>query len=66
LSVVTPTDRELVCLDFQPNPNGTTMTLNQAREFVSLFHYRTGRYPVVYGGYWLKESFEQQTRRSPQ
>jgi len=56
LSIVKPTDRELVCLDFEPNPNGTTMTLNQAREFVSLFQHRTGRYPVLYSGYWLKES----------
>jgi lysozyme len=55
LSVVKPTDRELVCLDFEPNPNGTTMTLNQARKFVSLIRERLGRYPVLYGGYWLKE-----------
>jgi lysozyme len=56
LSTVKPTDRELVCLDFEPNPNGTTMTLNQAREFVTLIRERLGRYPVLYGGYWLKES----------
>jgi lysozyme len=56
LSTVKPTDRELVCLDFEPNPNGTTMTLNQAREFVSLFQHRTGRYPVLYGGILLKEN----------
>jgi lysozyme len=26
LSVVKPTDREVVCLDFEPNPKGPTMT----------------------------------------
>jgi lysozyme len=56
LNTVKPTDVELVCLDFEPNPNGPTMTLNQAREFVALFQHLTGRYPVLYGGYWLKEN----------
>jgi lysozyme len=56
LETTEPTDRELVCLDFEPNPNGPTMTLNQAREFVLLFQHLTGRYPVLYGGFWLKES----------
>lgn len=56
LSVVKPTDRELVCLDFEPNPNGTTMTLDQAREFVSSIRKRLGRYPVLYAGYSLKET----------
>src|ERR1700726_5336003 len=56
LSVVKPSDRELVCLDFEPNPNGPTMTLNQARDFVSLVHAKLGRYPVLYGGILLKES----------
>ena len=56
LNTVKPTDVDLVCLDFEPNPNGPTMTLNQAREFVALFQHLTGRYPVLYGGYWLKEN----------
>src|SRR5438477_2153381 len=56
LATTKPKDDELVCLDFEPNPHGPTMTLNQAREFVSLFEHRTGRYPVLYGGYWLKEN----------
>jgi lysozyme len=55
LSVVKPIDRELVCLDFEPNPNGKTMSIDQAREFVALFQNRTGRYPVFYGCYWLKK-----------
>ena len=56
LNTVKPADRELVCLDLEPNPNGPTMTLNQAREFVALFQHLTGRYPLLYGGYWLKEN----------
>ena len=31
------------------------MTLNQARQFVSLVEQGIGRYPVLYGGGWLKE-----------
>ena len=56
LSTTKPNDFELICLDFEPNPNGPTMTLDQARDFVVLFQDRTGRYPVLYGGFWLKES----------
>jgi lysozyme len=51
-----PSRSELVCLDFEPNPNGLTMSLNQAHEFVGLLEHLTGRYPVLYGGYWLKEN----------
>jgi lysozyme len=58
LSTTKPNDFELVCLDFQPNPNGPTMTLVQARDFVVLLQDRIGRYPVLYGGYWLKESLD--------
>src|SRR5882757_388482 len=55
LGVVHPTESELVCLDFEQNPGGSTMTIDQAREFVTLFQNLTGRYPVLYGGSWLKE-----------
>jgi lysozyme len=58
LNITKPNDFELVCLDFEPNPNGPTMTLDQARDFVVLLQDRTGRYPVLYGGYWLKESLD--------
>jgi lysozyme len=55
LATAKPTDDELVCLDFEENPTGSSMTLRQAHEFLSLFLERTGRYPVLYGGAWLKE-----------
>ena len=55
LSTVKPTDNELICLDFEENPTGSSMTLRQARQFVSLVEQGIGRYPVLYGGVWLKE-----------
>ena len=56
LKVAQPRPDEFVCLDFEPNPHGPTMTLSQAREFVGLFEHVTNRYPVLYGGHWLKEN----------
>ena len=53
--VAQPTARELVALDFEPNPQGPSMALVQARDFVGIFHSKTGRYPVLYGGAYLKE-----------
>lgn len=58
LAVAAPSDRELVCLDFEPNPEGPTMSLAQAREFVSLVQKKLGRYPVLYSGVLLKESLK--------
>jgi lysozyme len=55
LGTASPGDGDLVCLDFEPDPHGASMTLGQARDFVGLFQQRTGRYPVLYGGYWLKQ-----------
>ena len=43
LQTAAPQNGELVCLDFEQNPQGSTMTLNQAREFVGLFQHETGR-----------------------
>jgi lysozyme len=61
LSVVKPNPTELVCLDFEENPSGSSMTSEQAREFVSLFRERSGRYPILYGGAWLKEQIKGKT-----
>ena len=55
LAQAQPGDGDLVCLDFEPYPHGASMTLSQARDFVGLFQGRTGRNPVLYGGYWLKQ-----------
>ena len=55
LRCASPGENDLVCLDFEPDPHGASMTLSQARDFVGLFQARTGRYPVLYAGYWLKQ-----------
>jgi lysozyme len=55
LAIAKPTDNELVCLDFEQNPSGSSMILPKAREFISLVEQEIGRYPVLYGGGWLKE-----------
>jgi lysozyme len=55
LTATEPKNNELVCLDFEQNPTGSIMSLEQARDFVSLVKQNIGRYPVLYGGAWLKE-----------
>ena len=54
-SIAEPDDAELICLDFEQSSRGESMKLQHARQFVSLIADRTGRYPVLYGGGWLKE-----------
>jgi lysozyme len=56
LTTTGPGHRELVCLDFERNPHGSTMSVEQARMFVSLLHDDLGRWPVLYAGSWLKEN----------
>jgi len=60
LTTAKPRENELVCLDFEQNPNGTTMSLDLARQFLTLFKQRTERYPVLYGGGYLKEQLKGQ------
>ncbi len=45
----------LPCVDFAANPDGHQgdMTRQQLIELVARFQAATGRYPVVYGGYWM-------------
>jgi lysozyme len=43
----------LMVLDFEPN-KGSTMTLQQARDFVSHVHGVTGRFPGLYSGNLIK------------
>jgi lysozyme len=50
-----PTGSELLVLDFEQNPQGPSMTLDQARAFVERVHESTGRYPGLYGGRYLKD-----------
>lgn len=55
LSVVSPGDNDLIVLDFEANPQGPSMTLGEARAFVTHIHDKTGRLPGLYGGHYLKE-----------
>lgn len=52
LDTASPTDTDLLVLDFEPNPIGDsgTMTLTEAEQFVTLVKERTGRFPGLYSG----------------
>jgi lysozyme len=55
LQKVGPQPNELLALDFEPNIGGPSMTLEEARAFVMVVHDKTGKWPVLYGGHYLKE-----------
>ncbi len=55
VKVVNPSPGVLLVLDFEPNPEGPDMTLAQARAFVSHVHARTGQWPGLYSGHYLRE-----------
>lgn len=46
---------QTLVLDFEKNPNGPSMSLDQARAFVTRIHARTGRWPGLYAGSYLRE-----------
>lgn len=54
LSVVQPDDKTLLVLDFEPN-GASTMSLDQAREFLQQVYDKTGQRPVLYSGNLIKE-----------
>src|SRR5712691_9970805 len=45
LKVVDPDDQTLLVLDYEPNRQGPTMTLNQARDFITHVKDVVGRFP---------------------
>jgi lysozyme len=45
----------MLALDFEKNPGGPSMTLDQARAFVTRVRAATGRWPGLYGGGYLKQ-----------
>jgi lysozyme len=55
LRTVQPTDATLLALDFEANPQGPSMTLEEARAFVTHVHDATGRWPGLYSGHYLKQ-----------
>jgi lysozyme len=55
LSMVKPDGNTLLVLDFENNGQGPSMTLEEARAFVTHVNGATGRYPGLYAGHYLKE-----------
>jgi GH25 family lysozyme M1 (1,4-beta-N-acetylmuramidase) len=54
LAVVGDTANVLLVLDFEPNPTGPDMTLEEARAFVTHVKDKTGRFPGLYSGHYIK------------
>ena len=55
LQTVSPDSGTLLVLDFEANPQGPSMNLEEARAFVTHVQSETGRWPGLYGGHYLKE-----------
>ena len=55
LSVLQPREQDVLVLDFEANPQGPSMTLEEARAFVTHVKAATGRWPGLYSGHYLKE-----------
>jgi lysozyme len=58
LTVVNPDPQTLLALDFERNPNGEAMSIQEAVEFVTHVRDKLGRWPVLYGGHTLKEALK--------
>jgi lysozyme len=54
LAVIGDYRNVLLALDFEQNPTGPSMDLEQARAFVTQIYAQTGCYPGLYGGSYLK------------
>jgi len=54
LDTVTPDKNTVVALDFEDNPTGTSMSLEEARAFVIHIKSELGRWPVFYSGHTIK------------
>jgi lysozyme len=55
LDVVEPGPADLLALDFEANPQGPSMDLEEARAFVTHVQSVTGRWPGLYAGHYLKD-----------
>jgi lysozyme len=55
LNTVDPNAATLLVLDFEANAQGPSMTLEEARAFVTHVNQVTGKWPGLYGGHYLKE-----------
>jgi lysozyme len=55
LDVVDSIENTLLVLDFEPNPTGPDMGLEEARSFVLHVKEQTGRFPGLYSGHYIKK-----------
>lgn len=55
LSAVKPDGGDLLVLDFENNLQGPSMTLEEARAFVTHVQQHTGRWPGLYSGHYVKD-----------
>lgn len=55
LDIVKPDGKTLLALDFEANPHGPSMNLEEARSFVTHVKEQTGNWPVLYSGYYIKQ-----------
>ncbi len=55
LAKVGDTDGILLVLDLEGNPTGPSMSLEEARAFVTHVKEKTGRWPGLYSGHYIKE-----------
>jgi lysozyme len=60
LATANPDASTLVALDFERNPNGESMSIQQAMDFVTHVNDKLGRWPVLYGGANLKQALNNQ------
>lgn len=54
LETLQPDAKTVVVLDFEDNPTGSTMTLEEARAFATHIHAQLGRWPGFYSGHTIK------------
>jgi lysozyme len=55
LSLVDDGSNTLLVLDFEPNPTGPSMSLEEARAFVTHIKQKTDRFPGFYSGHYIKQ-----------
>jgi lysozyme len=55
LNVVGDVTNTVLALDFEPNRTGPSMSLEEARAFVTHVNQAAGRYPGLYSGHYIKE-----------
>lgn len=61
LETVDPGPDTLLILDYEPNTQGATMSLDDARAFVSELNTKVGRFPGLYSGSLIKQQLGNNT-----